>query len=72
MLNELIFFEARIFRMFCEKLQVSPVDANKLFEKYGIWKYIEDTYDMLHLNSDEYALENILEILRVNGVNYEV
>ena len=37
MLNELIFFEARIFRMFCEKLQVSPVDANKLFEKYGKW-----------------------------------
>ena len=55
----------------CEKLQVSPVDANKLFEKYGIWKYIEDTYDMLHLSSDEYALKNILEILRVNGVNYE-
>lgn len=57
--------------MFCEQLQVSPVDANKLFEKYGIWKYIEDTYDMLHLSSDEYALKNILEILRVNGVNYE-
>lgn len=56
--------------MFCEKLKVSPVDANKLFEKYGIWKYIEDTYDMLHLSSDEYALKNILEILRVNGVNY--
>lgn len=71
MLNEVVFFETRIFRMFCEKLQVSPVDANKLFEKYGIWKYIEDTYDMLHLSSDEYALKNILEILRVNGVNYE-
>ena len=41
MLNEVVFFETRIFRMFCEKLQVSPVDANKLFEKYGIWKYIE-------------------------------
>lgn len=71
MLNEVVFFETRIFRMFCKKLQVSPVDANKLFEKYGIWKYIEDTYDMLHLSSDEYALKNILEILRVNGVNYE-
>ena len=57
--------------MFCEKLKVSHVDANKLFEKYGIWKYIEDTYEMLHLSSDEYALKNILEILRVNGVNYE-
>ena len=36
MLNELIFFEVRIFRMFCEKLQVSSADTNKLFETYGV------------------------------------
>ena len=71
MLNELIFFEARIFRMFCEKLQVSPVDANKLFEKYGIWKYIEDTYDMLKLNGNECAVNDICEILKVKGIKLE-
>lgn len=71
MLNELIFFEARIFRMFCEKLQVSPVDANKLFEKYGIWKYIENTYDMLKLNGDECAVNDIWEILKVKGIKLE-
>lgn len=71
MLNELIFFEARIFRMFCEKLRVSPVDANKLFEKYGIWKYIEDTYDMLKLNGDECAVNDIWEILKVKGIKLE-
>lgn len=71
MLNELIFFEARIFRMFCEKLQVSPFDANKLFEKYGIWKYIEDTYDMLKLNGDECAVNDIWEILKVKGIKLE-
>lgn len=71
MLNELIFFEARIFRMFCEKLQVSPVNANKLFEKYGIWKYIEDTYDMLKLNGDECAVNDIWEILKVKGIKLE-
>lgn len=71
MLNELIFFEARIFRMFCEKLQVSPVDANKLFEKYGIWKYIEDTYDMLKLNGNECAVNDIWEILKVKGIKLE-
>ena len=71
MLNELIFFEARIFRMFCEKLQVSPVDANKLFEKYGIWKYIEDTYYMLKLNGDECAVNDIWEILKVKGIKLE-
>lgn len=71
MLNEHIFFEARIFRMFCEKLQVSPVDANKLFEKYGIWKYIEDMYDMLKLNGDECAVNDIWEILKVKGIKLE-
>lgn len=71
MLNELIFYETRIFRMFCEKLRVSPVDANKLFEKYGIWKYIEDTYDMLKLNGDECAVNDIWEILKVKGIKLE-
>ena len=68
MLNELIFFEVRIFRMFCEKLQVSSADTNKLFATYGVWKYIEDTYDMLRLSSDECAVKDILVMLKVNGI----
>lgn len=68
MLNELIFFEVRIFRTFCEKLQVSSADTNKLFETYGVWKYIEDTYDMLRLSSDECAVKDILVMLKVNGI----
>ena len=71
MLNEIIFFETRVFREFCEQVKLSPTEANKLFDKYGIWQYIEDTYDMLHLNSDECTIEDILEILKVNGVRYE-
>ena len=68
MLNELIFFEVRIFRMFYEKLQVSSADTNKLFETYGVWKYIEDTYDMLSLSSEECAVKDILVMLKVNGI----
>lgn len=71
MLNEMIFFETRVFRLFCEREKVSPVEANKLFDKYGIWKYIEETYDMLHLSSDECTYEDIVEILKVEGVHYE-
>lgn len=71
MLNELIFFKVRIFRMFCEKLQVSSADTNKLFETYGVWKYIEDTYDMLSLSSDECAVNDIVEMLKINGVKLE-
>ena len=71
MLNELIFFEVRIFRMLCEKLQVSSADTNKLFETYGVWKYIEDTYDMLRLNGDECAVNDIVEMLKINGIKLE-
>lgn len=71
MLNELIFFEARIFRMFCEKLQISPTATNKLFEMYGVWKYIEDTYDMLRLSSDECAVNDIGVMLKWNGIKLE-
>jgi len=49
-------------------LQVSSVDTNKLFETYGVWKYIEDTYDMLSLSSDECAVKDILVMLKVNGI----
>lgn len=71
MLDEIIFFEARVFREFCEQVKVSPAEASKLFDKFGIWKYIEDSYEILHLSSDECAVEDILEILKVNGVHYE-
>lgn len=54
--------------MFYEKLQVSSADTNKLFETYGVWKYIEDTYDMLSLSSDECAVKDILVMLKVNGI----
>ncbi len=49
-------------------MQVSSVDTNKLFETYGVWKYIEDTYDMLSLSSDECAVKDILVMLKVNGI----
>ena len=71
MLDEIIFLEARVFRKFCEQVKVSPIEANKLFDRYGIWEYMEDAYDMLHLSSDECTIEDIIEILKVNSVQYE-
>lgn len=49
-------------------MQVSSADTNKLFETYGVWKYIEDTYDMLSLSSDECSVKDILVMLKVNGI----
>lgn len=69
MLDEMLFFEMRIFKMFCDKAKVSASEGNKLFDRYGIWKYIEDTYDIMHLNGDESALLDVFEVLKAKGAN---
>ena len=72
MLDEMLFFEIRIFKMFCDMANVSASEGNKLFDSYGIWKYIEDTYDMMHLNGDESALMEIFKVLQLKEIELGV
>ena len=67
MLNEVLFMEARIFSEFMTKFRFKPKTANRIFNDFGIWKYIEDSYDVLHTNGDEYVLNDIEYILRRRG-----
>ena len=67
MLNEIIFMETRVFSEFVRKYNLKPKHANYLFEKYGIWKYIEECYDVLHMNGDDYVLDDIVYILQNRG-----
>ncbi len=68
MLDEVLFMEARVFAEYLRKYKMKPKEANRIFEKYGIWKYLEECYDTLHMNGDEYILNDIEYILRRNGV----
>ena len=72
MLDEMLFFEIRIFKMFCDMANVSASEGNKLFDSYGIWKYIEDTYEMMHLNGDESALMEIFKVLQLKEIGLGV
>ncbi len=67
MLNEVLYMEMRLLQQFCQRYQCGSKTANSLFSKYGIWKYIEDCYSSLHMNGDEYVLNDIEEILRAQG-----
>lgn len=67
MLNEILFMEARIFSDFMMKFHMKPKTANRIFKEFGIWKYIEDSYDVLHVNGDEFILNDIEYILRKRG-----
>ena len=68
MINEVLYMQNRLFRMFCEQTGINAADADKLFNELSIWSYIEDCYDVLHLGGDQQALDDILKIVQHNGV----
>ncbi|WP_172136030.1 DUF3791 domain-containing protein [Adlercreutzia sp. ZJ473] len=68
MLDEVLFMQARLFRMFREQCQLSPSQANEIFEQQGIWRFIEECYDYLHLEGDEAVLSDIFRKLSAQGV----
>ena len=67
MMNEILFMEMRLIRQFCKKHKLFSKDANTLFKKFGIWEYIEECYDTLHMNGDDYIINDIEEIIVGRG-----
>ena len=68
LLNEVLFMQTRLFSLFCEKNKIEPKEADLLFKKYGIWNYIENCYDSLHLEGDDSIYTDIINILHSNNV----
>ncbi len=67
MLDETLFMEARLFRLFRDRMNLSAKEANRIFESYGIWLFIENCYDSLHLEGDDAAFEEIKTKLTREG-----
>lgn len=68
MINEVLFMETRIFREFCRRNNVNAENGNGIFNTHQIWHYIESCYDTLHMNGDDYILNDIENILKSRGV----
>ena len=68
MINEILFMETRIFREFCRRNNVNAEMGNNIFNSHKIWQYIESCYDILHMNGDDYVINDIDNILKNRGV----
>jgi len=58
-----------LFRNAQTKWRKSPKETAELFDKFSLFKYIEDCYEILHVSSYQSALNDLEEILSANGVN---
>lgn len=57
-----------VFRLAQKKWNLSPSQCADLFENHRLLEYISDCYDILHVSGYQRAVEELEEILRVDGV----
>lgn len=67
MLNEILFMQIRLVRLFCKKYGYTMNKCNDLFDDNNIFEYIESCYYILHTESDNNALTDIEYILKQKG-----
>lgn len=68
MLDEVLFMQMRLFRLYRTKAGLSARACNRLFEEQGIWDFIANCYDYLHLEGDDAILADIEAKLANQGV----
>lgn len=61
-INDFIVFCIEIFK---EKKQMTGKEAHELFEKYDVFQYLENGYDILHTQGDKWIVEDIEEFIRI-------
>lgn len=58
-----------VFRMAQKSWNKKPEECAQLFCEYGLFKYISESYDYLHLNGYNTVLNDLENILREKGVS---
>lgn len=68
---EIVFMQARMLRLASEEWHMPVQKANELFAQYGILKFIEDCYDVFHMEGDPAVFDEIEIVLKNKGVDLD-
>ena len=66
---QLVYLKTRLLNKAAEKWHVPMQELSDMFHQYGIYKYIEDCYDMLSAEGDNAALFAISAVLKSRGAD---
>ena len=68
MIDEMLFMQTRLFRLFLDRYGLSPEKGCRVFNRGRIWSFIDECYDVLHMSGDEAALDDVVSVLDARGV----
>ena len=67
--SEIVFMQVRLLRLASEEWHMAIQKVNILFDQYGILKFIEDCYNVFHMEGDYAVFDEIKTLLKNKGVD---
>jgi hypothetical protein len=64
---QITFMQARLVRLATQEWCLTMQAVNALFQKYGVYTYIEDLWDLFHIEGDFAVLDDIRQYLVAKG-----
>lgn len=65
-INDFILFCLELYKI---KEKITGKEAYEIFDKYGVFNYLQEGYDMLHTQGDKWLMNDIDEFLKIRGYN---
>ena len=69
-LMDITHFQSECVVGYSRYAHISISESSKLFTKYNLFEFIKKCYDILHLDSVEYVIENDIANRINNGICY--
>ena len=66
---EIIFMQVRLVRLASEKWNKSISEIAVLFKETGVYKFIEDCYEIFHCEGDNAVFEDVTKLVSRKGYN---
>ena len=65
--QEINLMKCWLFRNATIRWKLSPAQTANLFKKYGFYQFVTDCYELLHVSGYDCALDELENVLAVNG-----
>lgn len=67
--SQIVFMQVRLLRLAAEEWKTTIQIANKIFDKYNLLKFIEECFEVFHMEGDYAVFDEIQKVLQCKGVD---
>ena len=65
---QITYMQARLVRLAAEQEHIPIPEMAKVFDRFGVFRYIRDMWELFHIEGDFAVLEDIKQYLAARGV----